>query len=809
MSLLNNKRIIDSILMIKNVFSVFLVLPAIWQGGLLKKFKQMKRTYKFNFRILLLLSLLITLQTNGQVPVGTWRDHLPYSNGQVIATTNDRIYCATDLALFYYEKNDDAIYKLSKINKLTDIEVGYIAYNKNNNKLIIGYINGNIDVLEGDTKYNFPDIKLKNMTGDKRIYHIQISNGFAYLSTGFGIVVFNLEKNEFADTYIIGPGGSYLKINSTAVYNNHIYALTDNGILKGDLDDPFLGNFENWTKVDSLLNPNENYYTSTVFNNELLVVNKINNTDSCHVNSYDGNKWDTIITHLSRIKSISSEGSALSIVSEWGVGIYDNLFNRIKWHSSYWAQHAIYDKDENLWIADVKKGMVLTNKTHNEKIILPNGPANNNVFNVFNNNGSILVAPGGYVKSGQNMYYHANVYNFSDEQWFNLTDDEDNSEKVEDLRSIVNFASQQNSNHYMAGTWYYGLIEVENDKIINTYNNENTDGILGNVIGGLTYDKYGNLYIVNNYSLTPFVVKTPDNKWYHYSYDPAWEDMVVNSSCKLINTYNNDKWTISSRGKGILVYNDNRTPEYEADDVYKRFDLRDDDNKIIDKQLNDIVQDVEGSIWIASSDGIAVYDYPQYVLNDDRDFYARIPQIVIDGFLQPLLEGENVTAIAVDGANRKWLGTSGGGLFLVSPDGTEQIMIWNTENSKLLSNNISSIDINHNTGEVFIGTDKGMQSYKGTATKYQKDYSNIYAFPNPVEGDYNGIITIRGLMYQTSVKITDISGHLVFETISNGGDAIWNGKDMTGNKVAAGIYLVLCTTPDGSEDETTKILFVK
>ena len=760
---------------------------------------------QFNYKLLLLLSLIIALQANGQVPVGTWRDHLPYNNGRVIATTNNRVYCATDLAIFYYEKNDDAIYKLSKINKLSDIEVGYIAYSKNNDKLIIGYVNGNVDVLENDTKYNFPDIKQKNMTGDKRIYHILIKDELAYLSTGFGIVVFNLEKNEFADSYIIGNGGSYIKINNTAIYNNEIYALTDNGVLKGDLDDPFLSNFENWEKVDDLLNPNENYYTSTVFDNKLLLVNKINNTDSCHVNSFDGNAWSTLFNDKSKIKSISSNGTALSIVTKWEVEVFDTQFNKIKWHSSYYAQHAIYDNDNNLWIADSKKGMILSNKTYTEKIIMPNGPTNNNVFEVFSNNGSILVAPGGY----GNSYYRADVHSFIDDQWESLTENENNNIILNKLRNVVDFASQKSSRHYMTATFGYGLFEVENGKIINFYNNENTNGILDNFIGGITYDKKGNLYIISNYSNTPFVVKTPDNKWYHYIYDPDWASLIINSSKKLINTYNNDKWTISTRGKGIFVYNDNFTPEYEADDVYKKFDLRDEDNKIIDKKLNDIIQDIEGAIWIAGSNGIAVYDYPQYVLNDDRDFYARIPQIVVDGFLKPLLEGENVTAIAVDGGNRKWLGTSGGGLFLVSPDGTEQIMIWNTENSKLLSNNITSVDINHKTGEVFIGTDKGMQSYKGTATEYHSNFNNIYAFPNPVKGDYNGIITIRGLMYQTNVKITDISGHLVFETISNGGDAIWNGKDMTGNKVATGIYLVLCTTPDGAEAEATKILIVK
>jgi hypothetical protein len=758
------------------------------------------------------LSISILNIASAQIPVGSWRDHLTYNNGKAIATTENRTYCATQSALFYYNKSDNSITTLSKINKLSDLGISDIAFSKKTGNLIIGYLNGNIDIIDkNDNKYNFPDIKLKNIIGDKSIYNICISDSLAYLATGFGIVVFNMKKKEFGDSYIIGEGGSYLKINSCAVYNNYIYALTDNGILKGDLSNPFLGDFANWKKDTTLLYKNEKFYTSTVFNGKLYAVNNINNTDTCIVNIYNHQKWDTIFTDLRKIKSITSTDNYLTITKEWHVEVFDKNLNRIHHYSAHNAIDAIYDENKDLWIADSKKGMILTNKKYWKKIFLPQGPLSNYAFKVYRNNNNILVAPGGYQATGANLYLHANVYQFTNEKWINLTDDKENSEKLSPLRSVVDFASQNTPNNYIAGTWGYGIIEVTNGKITNIYNYKNTNGILGDYIGGMTYDKKGNLYIVNNYSSTPFTVKTPDNKWYHYKYDLNWADTgssAINSSRKLINTYNNDKWTISSRGKGIFVWNDGGTPEYEADDVYKKFKLKNEANNLIDNILNDIVQDLEGAIWIATSNGIAVYDFPEKALSEDQ-FYARIPQLIEDGFYKPLLEGEFITSIAVDGANRKWIGTEGAGLFLVSADGTEQIMAWNTDNSKLFSNNIYSIDINQKTGEVFIGTDRGVQSYKSTSSENKPDYSNIFVFPNPVKDNYNGLITIRGLMYKTNVKITDISGHLVFETISNGGDAVWNGKDMSGNKVAPGVYLVFCSTGDGSMSEASKILFVK
>jgi len=754
----------------------------------------------------IVISIIIFAQSFAQTPVGTWREHLPYNNAKVIAVTPSRVYCATNLALFYYNKTDYSLNTLSKINLLSDLEPGYIAYSDKHEKLIIGYTNGNIDILINDSKYNFPDIKEKSIIADKSINHILIYDDFALLSTGFGIIKFNLQKNEFTDSYIIGDGGSYLKVNSTAIFNDTIYALTDNGIKKAFLNNPFLGNHENWNNEENILNPNSRFYSSVVFNNKLFIVNELQKEDSCHINIYDGHMWDTI-PNLNNIKSLSSSEQYLVVTRASIINIFDTSLTQVKndWISN--IEYAVYN-DHKLWMASSKEGLVLYDENHNDEPIIPNGPSSNIIFNIYNNNGSILVARGGYnTRIGERSYTWPEIYSFTDETWTNFTDDKDNVTQTKSMRDVVDFAAQNNPNKYMVGTWFYGLFEVENNKVTHIYNSENTNGVLGNVIGGMTYDDYGNLYVVCNYTDYPFVVKTPDNKWYKYKYDGIWGDLVYNASRKLINTFNNDKWTISTRGKGIYVYNDNRTPEYEADDTYTQFDLRD-ETSVIDQQLNDIVQDVEGAIWIATSSGVAVYDYPEYALREDKTMYARIPQLVVEGYLKGLLEGENVTCIAVDGANRKWLGTEGGGLFLVSDDGTQQLISLNTDNSKLFSNNIISVAINQANGEVFIGTDKGLQSYKSTSTENKENYNEIYAFPNPVKGDYNGLITVRGLMYNTNVKITDMAGRLVFETLSNGGDAIWNGHDMSGNKVAAGVYLVLCSNPDGSESEATKILIV-
>ncbi|MGD9991929.1 MAG: two-component regulator propeller domain-containing protein [Salinivirgaceae bacterium] len=736
-----------------------------------------------------------------QIPKGTWREHLPYNQGHTLALTNDRVYCATDLAVFYYNKPDGRLNKLSKINVLSDLGVGYIAYNPEFNKLLIAYTNGNLDLFTDDVKTNFPDIKQKNMIADKAIYHINFFEDYAYLSCGFGIVVFNLLKDEISDTYIIGTGGSYLKVSGTAVYNDTLYATTDKGIYRAAMSNPFLSNFENWELVSDLLSPNGTYFSPVLFDDKLYVLNPTTIVDNTLVCEYNGQKWDTVLTHLKQVSNLAVSENKLTVVKQYHVHTYEAGLQQTGLFSAHEARHGLYDSEGILWIADAKNGLLSHSETNYKSVYLPEGPENSNIFELYYNRGELLVAPGGHRRTGENAYYKADVFEFQDENWQSLLTN--NWDSLINLRDVSTITGTSPGN-YVAGTWGYGAIQVADHKVSKIWTAENTQGHLNNFIGGCAYDKGGNLWLANRTSDYPFVVKTPDNNWYSYAYNGAFSNKTIS---KIICTSQNNLWAVSNRNDGVFVWNSNNTPAIESDDAYRHFFLRDADG-MLSNEIYSIVEDKEGAIWMGTANGVVVYDNPNRVF-DNNVIYGRVPQLVVDGYLKDLLEGEVVTSIVVDGANRKWLGTAGGGLFLVSADGTKELLVWNTDNSRLLSNQIMALEMDTQTGELFIGTDKGLQSFMGTATDARSDFSAIYAFPNPVKEGYNGTITIRGLMYQTNVKITDLAGHLVYETISNGGDAVWNGRDMSGDAVQSGIYLVLCTTAEGEQAEATKILIVK
>jgi len=202
-----------------------------------------------------------------------------------------------------------------------------------------------------------------------------------------------------------------------------------------------------------------------------------------------------------------------------------------------------------------------------------------------------------------------------------------------------------------------------------------------------------------------------------------------------------------------------------------------------------------------------VFYSPSLVFTNE-DFDAQQILVEQDGYFQFLLETEAVTAIAIDGANRKWLGTESAGVFLMSEDGTTELQHFTAQNSPLISNAIISLAINQKNGEVFFGTDKGIISYKGTATEGASTHTNVYAFPNPVREGYTGSIAINGLVTDADVKITDISGALIYETKALGGRAIWDGKNFSGEKAHSGIYLVFATNDTGTETVVTKIMLL-
>lgn len=256
------------------------------------------------------------------------------------------------------------------------------------------------------------------------------------------------------------------------------------------------------------------------------------------------------------------------------------------------------------------------------------------------------------------------------------------------------------------------------------------------------------------------------------------------------------KW-LGFRNGGILAYNHGSSIENAADDKYKVFNTGANTGDLPSNEIEAIAADFDNNIWIGTPEGMRV------LYNSSNVFDAGLGEY---NFQKLLIEyGENVeivlgtthiTSIKIDGANRKWIATGNSGVFLLSSDGLEVLKVFTKENSPLLSNTVYDLAINHTTGEVFFLTEDGIISYRSDASQGDIEYEEVKVFPNPVYPEMQGPITIQGIAYDSDVKITDVSGKLIYKTKSNGGTATWNGKTMTGERVKTGVYLIWTSIDD-------------
>jgi len=320
----------------------------------------------------------------------------------------------------------------------------------------------------------------------------------------------------------------------------------------------------------------------------------------------------------------------------------------------------------------------------------------------------------------------------------------------------------------------------------------------------MAFDKSGNLWMTQTQVPGSIKVLKSDGSWI---VNPITIDAPTIGD--IIITRAGHKWIILPRGYGLFILDDNKTHELFSDDRYKYLIVEDTENQII-SNVYSIAEDKDGNLWVGTDQGPLVYYNPESVFDNKlKANRIKIPRNDGSGLYDYLLKTETITSIAVDGANRKWIGTSGSGAYNVSSEGTILLHNFNEMNSPILSNNIVSLAVDDKTGDIWLGTSKGIQSYRGNATEGEEQFSKVYSFPNPVRENFTGNVTITGLIKDSQIRITDISGNLVYETVSDGGMATWDLTTYNGQRVATGVYMVFCSSSDGSQSTVTKILVIR
>ncbi len=744
---------------------------------------------------------------------GTWKSYLAYYNTTLVAAGNNHVFAVGDGSLYSYNEDDNSVkyYAKETTPSLSDNNITSISFNTDQNVLIITYSNGNIDLLGSNGIINLPYLMDNGNIQDKVVNSIYNHNETAYLSAQFGILVLNLPKNEVKETYRFSN-----PVKSSVIHGDSLFAVTLKGIRKGYLNNNLIdpANWDDYTvKMDGI--EIENIIQLCVFQNTL-----------CYLVENKGVYYQTPsgIQQLLRrndISNIKVENGKLFVLASKDLFIYSsfNENDRIKVEST--LRDVSFLKNDTYWLAVSEEGLIGLKRTGSNQFspvasnLNTEGPKRNYCDFLLMHNDKLYVAGGGRWSIPLFRRGTAMIYNTTEQTWTNLNHITDFWNYTRDATSIA--VNPTDENNYFISTWGYGIYNINNNELKNHYDNRNS--ILNSSLGddaayvrveGLAYDNNNNLWMTNSGVANTIKVLKADGSWASLYYSDISSATLAD---KILIMNNGDKWVnlVRADKSGIFVFNDNGTIEDISDDDFYHFSSLDDaQGSIGAEEYFCVTKDKNDQIWIGTNRGPVIVYNPLRVLdNKQNTVFNRIIHTDENGIQDYFLKDERVRAIAVDGGNRKWIGTASSGAYLLSEDGTQIIEHFTTENSPLLSNDIMSIAINNKTGEVFFGTTNGLISYWGDATEGSADYSNVYAYPNPVRPDFDHKVIITGLMENSNVKITDVRGNLIYQGRSMGGQISWDCRNSRGRQVAAGVYLVLSSTPEGKESVVTKIAVVQ
>ena len=758
--------------------------------------------------LVITLLLLATTLAARAAAIGSWNSYLAYSHITSIEPAGNMVYVLSSKGLFSYNTADNSIQTYDKMNALSDCNIAHIAYCKAARRLVIVYENQNIDLLDdkGDV-VNISNYYNKSMTEDKTVNEVKVVGAYAYLSTPFGILKVNVADAEITATYQLGRN-----VLSTTVADNTIYAVCgEAGIFKGNMTDNLLDK-GNWSLEADFL-------ARHIFTLDGQLVAATNG----YIYRKTGTAWQLAYQHHFDYATLCGGRLVFGTAqAAWAFTTADGTPTRLSApdaalttlayddsHDCYWANQA----DQKLYSLAAVDGQLQAKATD----LCPDGPKYN-YFGFMRHINNRLYTCGGGFDAFAELFREGTVQVLDADDWTIYEDDlaERTGRQFLDLTCLD--VDPKNPSHVFVGG-RAGLYEYLDGRFVQHYHPGNSplqyalDSESPNyvLVLGLKYDRQGNLWVLNSQARSASILELKaDGTWESHHTQTLMDDndrSLCNMKCMLLD----------SRGYFWFVNNHWALPSFYCYDAatkamnhYTSF-VNEDGTTLSPTGVRCIAEDKEGNLWVGTNVGPLLLPSADIAKGSNPVLQqVKVPRNDGTNFADYLLSGVDVTCIAVDGGNRKWFGTNGNGLYLISADNMTQVQHFLTDNSMLLSNNIESITIDDATGEVFIGTDNGLCSYMSDATATSETMSkdNVYAYPNPVGPDYTGLITVVGLSMEADVKVVTANGALVAQGKSNGGTFTWDGCDLDGRRVASGVYMVLTATSEGKKGTVCKIAIV-
>ena len=765
------------------------------------------------FRIALLIALFL-IQIGYSQNSQFWKGYFSYKEIKDISQSPTVFYAAAENALFSKDLTTNSLKTTNTIDGLSGQTITSMYHSIAFNKTVIGYKNGLIIIVNDSdgTMLNVVDIITNGVNQNlKRINHFMEYNGILYLSTDFGIVQYNLATSGFGDTFRIGDLGAEIKVSQTAISNGVIYAATSIGIKSANIINPNLNDYNQWTQlIAGGFSGVETFGTNVVASSNWGQLFKLN-----------GSGFTSFSTLPLVANDLRASGDYLIVSTQTSVYVYSQnlslMFqinnNQIPNISAKFTCATIIDN--LLYLGTLEDG-VITTTIQNPTIfsfLSPDGPSRNALFAINASTNNVWAVYGGY-SSDYNPYTYdyngLNTYGFSkytENGWQNTPYSAVLGAKA--LSKIT--VNPNNSNLVYLSSFFSGLLKVENDipTILYDESNSSLESLVLTPpnpnykdlrINGAAFDKSGNLWIGNGWSKNGLKKLSTQGAWSSVNIEPISQRYYENSYGEVVVDKNGTKWMASSYD-GVIAYND-------TGNLFKKISLGAESGNLPVVDARVVAIDNRNQLWIGTTSGLRVLPSVDRFLTDDQ-LNSNSIIILENGLAQELLYEQFITDIVVDGANNKWVGTADSGVFQFSSDGQQTLRRFTSSNSPLPSNAINDIDINPTSGEVFFATDKGMVSYKGTSTTASSDLSNVNVYPNPVRPEFEGTVKFSGLSNKCNVKITDIEGNLVYETISQGGTIEWDTKAFGKYNVASGVYMIFISSQDAMDTTVKKVMIIR
>lgn len=738
----------------------------------------MKIRYSGWVVFLLLMSLVEhAAGQNENIPIGAWRMHVSYQDIRSITLGENEVFAASSAGVFGYDIASQELSFYNKLNGLSHAGIVEIEYAINEDALLVAYDNGTFDVIDNElTVLNFDPLRNTVLTGDRGINHITIGNGVAYLSTDYGVLVFDLVRNEIKETWRdLGREGQTLRITSSAIFNGSILLSTARGLMRGDLSKNLL-DFNQWSRFDE-----DEFDTSVAF---VAVADDKPYAfiDGDGIYQYDGVVWSKSDVLPGASFSYAGTSGNVIMVAEngnvWALNASGTV-DRKETGSIGVVNDIAIDAAGKTWLASRMNGLM--RETSGQFVsIVPNGPASNEIYKLEKVNARVYALERAFNSDYSPRMNDGSISIFENGTW---------TPTEYPARDITAVSFGLDNAEYLS-SFGFGVIKTHNGNAI-TFDETNSTLIntdppqrrvmvtdLEHSASGLwvaNYDSPVPLHLYNGESWQSF---TPEVNGVRYAIDLE-DDLEGNI------------WIIPNPelSSGLIVFNP------EGNKIVQLLNV-DGEGELPSNKVYSMEMDLDGYMWVGTDEGVA------YFFDEESD---AVKPIYENRFL---LRDDKVQAIAVDGGNRKWMGTERG-VWLFSDNGEKLIKNFTTANSPLPSDNILDIEINPFNGEVFIATEKGLVSFRSDATAGKESFSSsIVVYPNPVTNQYTGSVGFTGLATDAIIKITDVSGKLIWQTQANGGTASWNVQDYRGTRVKTGVFLVFAILPDGSESVVGKIAVI-